>query len=69
VLINIHAVSPELITTSSMRDHLSNFEKTLVVEMAKPSLRAVTKKGLLGFNLVTKPRVVLNLGYANSPAI
>jgi hypothetical protein len=52
-----------------MRDHLSNFEKILVVEMAKPSLWAVTKKGLPGFNLVTKPRVVLNLGYANSPAI
>jgi hypothetical protein len=52
-----------------MRDHLSNFEKILVVEMGKPSTWVVTKEGLLGFNLVTKPRVVLNLGYANSPAI
>jgi hypothetical protein len=69
VLINIHAVSPELITTSSMRDHLSNFEKILAFEMGKPSIDPVTKKGSLGFRLVTKPRVVLNLGYANNPAI
>jgi hypothetical protein len=52
-----------------MRDHLSNFEKFLAFEMGKPSINTVTKKGSLGFRLVTKPRVVLHLGYASNPAI
>jgi hypothetical protein len=52
-----------------MRDHLSNFEKFLAFEMGKPSIDTVTKKGSLGFGLVTKPGFVLHLGYANRPAI
>jgi hypothetical protein len=52
-----------------MRDHLNYFEKLLAFEMGKPSIGAVTKKGSLGFRLVTKPRIVLHLGYANRPAM
>jgi hypothetical protein len=52
-----------------MRDHLSKFEKFLAFEMGKPSIDPVTKRGSLGFRLVTKPRIVLHLGYASNPAI
>jgi hypothetical protein len=52
-----------------MNDHLSYIEKFLGFEMGEPSLPSVTKRGFVGFNLVTKPRVVLNLGYASNPAI
>jgi len=50
-----------------MKDHLICVEKFLAFEMGKPSLTPVTKKGLLGFRLVTKSGVVLHLGYASSP--
>jgi hypothetical protein len=52
-----------------MKNHLNCVEKFLAFEMGKPSNEAVTKKGFLGFRLVTKPRVVLHLGYANRPDI
>jgi hypothetical protein len=52
-----------------MKNHLSCVEKFLAFEMGKPSMEAVTKKGFLGFRLVTKPGLVLHLGYAKRPDI